>query len=231
MNTPIGIVLGCPRSVTTYLMSVLNAIPKFECVAGTLLPVAIPHVVNQDLKPEVYDVLAMGFERSIDAYLHSGRYHSRAAALRDWFKTPSDLRGLLNVLRGRRQLPDRFVYKEPFLSLAPGYVLDAFPDARIIHIVRDGRDCANSLVHTYDVLTDEKLTHLRGSEMRLGRKVDDRYVPWWVEEGKMRRSSKAPPTCGPLGCGKPRCGGAMSVFRNPTCRKAARSWCSNTRTW
>jgi hypothetical protein len=164
-------------------MSVLNAIPQFECLTGTLLPVAIPHVANQDLKPEVYDALAVGFERAIDAYLHSGRYHSRAAALHNWSKTPSNLRGLLHAVRGRRPLPDRFVYKEPFLSFAPGYVLDALPDARIIHIVRDGRDCANSLVRTYDVLTDEKLKHLRGSEMRLGRKVDDRYVPWWVDEG------------------------------------------------
>ena len=49
--------------------------------------------------------------------------------------------------------------------------------------MRDGRDCANLLVRTYDVLTDGKLQHLRGSEMRLGRKVDDRYVPWWVDEG------------------------------------------------
>ena len=183
MSTPIGIVLGCPRSGTTYLMSVLNATSQFECLTGTLLPVAIPHVVNQGLKPEVYDALAVGFERAIDAYLHSGRYHSRAAALHNWTKTPSNLRGLLHVLRGRRPLPDRFVYKEPFLSFAPGFVLDALPDARIIHIVRDGRDCANSLVRTYDVLTDEKLQHLRGSEMRLGRKVDDRYVPWWMDEG------------------------------------------------
>jgi hypothetical protein len=165
-------------------MSVLEAIPSFECVTGTLLPVAVPHVVNQDIEPAIYEALAVGFERAVDAYLHSGRYHSRAAALHNWSKTPSNLNGLLEVLRGRRPLPGRFIYKEPFLSLAPGYVLDAFPEARIIHIVRDGRDCANSLVRTYDVLTDEKLQHLRGSEMRLGRKVDGRYVPWWVEDGK-----------------------------------------------
>jgi hypothetical protein len=174
-------------------MSVLNAIPAFECLTGTLLPVAIPHVVNQDLDPEVYDALTVGFERAIDAYLHSGRYHSRAAALHNWTKDPTNLSGLLHVLQGHRPLPDRFIYKEPFLSFAPGYVLDALPDARIIHIVRDGRDCANSLVRTYDVLTDEKLTHLRGSEMRLGRKVDDHYVPWWVENGQEMKFLESSP--------------------------------------
>lgn len=63
-------------------------------------------------------------------------------------------------------------------------MVDALPDAPIVHIVRDGRDCANSLVESYDVLSDEKLTHLKGSEMRLGRSYDERYVPSWVEEGR-----------------------------------------------
>lgn len=184
MSVKHGIILGCPRSGTTYLSSLLNTIPEFQSLDGTLLPTAIPHVVNQDLDPEVYDALAVGFERAIDAYLHSGRYHSRAAAIKKWFQAPTGLTGLLRAIRGRRDLPERMVYKEPFLSLSPKFVLDALPEAQIIHIVRDGRDCANSLVRNYDVLTDDKLTHLRATEMRLGRPYDERYVPWWVEEGR-----------------------------------------------
>jgi len=184
MSVEYGVVLGCPRSGTTYLSNVLSGIPDFECVNGTLLPVAVPHVVNQDLDSDVYDALAVGFERAIDAYLHSGRYHSRAAALQDWVHAPTGLSGLLRALKGERELPSRFVYKEPFLGFAPDFVLDALPDSKIIHIVRDGRDCANSLRTSYDVLTDEKLTNLKGSEARLGRKYDHRYVPWWVKRGR-----------------------------------------------
>ena len=75
------------------------------------------------------------------------------------------------------------MYKEPLFSLAPEFVFDALPEAKIIYIFRDGRDIANSLVASYDVLTDQELTHLQSSEMQSGRSYDHRYVPWWVAEG------------------------------------------------
>jgi hypothetical protein len=177
------VVLGCPRSGTTFLMEALDAIPSIECVTGAILPVSIPHLANADLSPELYDALAVGVERALDDYMESGRARSRAAGLQKWVNAPTGLSGLTAALTGRPGL-SRLVYKEPFLSFAPELVYYALPDAKMIHLVRDGRDCANSLRRTYDVLTDEHLTHLMGAEMRLGRKVDHRYVPWWVEEGR-----------------------------------------------
>lgn len=180
LNYQYDTVLGCPRSGTTFLMTVLNSIPDIECVSGTILPVSIPHIVNASISPEVFDALAVGFERALDDYMESGRFRSRAAALQKWVRAPTGLSGLWDAIRAKRSI-SRIVYKEPFLSFAPEFVYYALPGAKIIHLVRDGRDCANSLRRNYDVLTDEHLTHLLGAEMRLGRKVDDRYVPWWIE--------------------------------------------------
>jgi hypothetical protein len=165
-------------------MEVLNTLPDVECVTGTILPVSIPQIVNAaDLSPTLYDALAVGFERALDDYMASGRFRSRAAALQKWVNAPTGVKGLYDAVRNRRSLT-RLIYKEPFLSFAPEFVYYALPEAKIIHIYRDGRDCANSLIRTYDVLSDDNLTHLMGAEMRLGRKVGEAYVPWWVEEGR-----------------------------------------------
>jgi hypothetical protein len=76
------------------------------------------------------------------------------------------------------------VYKEPFFALSAELIVEGLPGAKMIYIYRDGRDVANSLVESYDVLTDRELTHRRSAEMRLERPYDERYVPWWVPEGK-----------------------------------------------
>jgi hypothetical protein len=72
-------------------------------------------------------------------------------------------------------------------------IVEGLPDAKIIYIYRDGRDVANSLVESYDVLTDQELMHRRSAEVRLGRPYDERYIPWWVPEGKDEAFIESPP--------------------------------------
>lgn len=188
MNKPIKkveycLVLGCPRSGTTFLMTALNALANSECVSGLLVPVSVPHLVNYSLPAYVYNALAFELEASLQNYLDSGIPYSRLMALRKWLKGCMSSQELFQALQRKRAI-ERIVYKEPFLSFAPEFTYRALPDCRILHLYRDGRDCADSLVRTYDVLTDEKLMALNTPEMPLGRKYDERYVPWWVEEGR-----------------------------------------------
>lgn len=178
-----AIILGCPRSGTTFLSRLFNAVPGVESVIGTLLPVGIPHIANH-VDATTRAALAISFERSIDAYLHSGRCHSRAMALQKWFNTRSGAGNLVEAIKGKRAI-DLVAYKEPMLSFAPSFVLEAFPDAKVLNIVRDGRDVANSMVRSYGTFSDEAIRRKDHNLYAiLGTKVGDAYVPWWVEAGR-----------------------------------------------
>jgi len=188
------LVFGAPRSGTTYLQQAIERLRGVEGKIGQIIPVATFHLVNQDgLSDKTYEALSESVRRGIDIYL-SGEYNSRFRALEDWWQAPTQLRRLWHVVRrGRRPRPDWFVYKEPFLSLAPEFAHDALPGAKFIYIYRDGRDVANSLIESYGVLTDRELTHFHSAEMRVGRPYDERYVPWWVEEGRDEEFIDSPP--------------------------------------
>jgi len=176
-----GIVMGCPRSGTTFLMTCLNALPYSECVSGHLLPVPIPHIVNCSLDSEVYEALSRSVSFAFQDYLESVA-QARVPAVARWLNGAMASGELIQALQRKRTIK-RLIYKEPFLSFATEFIYNALPNCRIVHIYRDGRDAADSLVRRYNVLTDEKLMTLSTAEMPLGRKYDHRYVPWWVEVG------------------------------------------------
>jgi hypothetical protein len=176
------VILGCPRSGTSFVGDALRVLPNAECIFGHHLPVSVPHLVDQRISPEARHALRVGFQHSLEN--HTGTVsNSRAAALHRWMLGDTSIADPWRAFR-RRRVVERVVYKEPFLAFDPRFAFDALPGSKLIFTVRDGRDCAQSLVSTYDVLTDEKLESLRTAEAPLGRLHDHRHVPWWVEPGR-----------------------------------------------
>ena len=183
MTAERAIVLGAPRSGTTFLIGVLGANPALECVSGNLLPVGIAHLAAQDLPEDFRDALQRSFRGALADYLTTSLYHSRSAALRKWWAASRRPSGLASAIEGRR-VERMLVYKEPFLAFAPELAYGSLPHARLVYIYRDGRDVADSLVRTYDVLSDRKLADLESNEVQLGRRVGELYVPWWVGDSE-----------------------------------------------
>ena len=178
-----AIVLGAPRSGTTFLMRALGALPDAECVSGNLLPVGVAHLAAQELPDDVRAELERSFRLALADYLTTSLYHARSAALRKWWAASRRPSTFSPALHGRR-VERILIYKEPFLAFAPELAYAAIPDGRLLYIFRDGRDVADSLVRTYDVLSDEKLRGLDTNEVHMGRRVGELYVPWWVSDSE-----------------------------------------------
>ncbi len=183
MSSNRAVVLGAPRSGTTFLMSVLTTFPAAECVTGNLWPIGIAHLAAQEIPTETREVLERSFRGALSEYLTSADYHSRPAALRKWWRASRRMGDLPRAARGER-VETMLIYKEPFLAFCPELPYRALADSPLIYIIRDGRDVADSLVRTYDVLSDEKLSHLESAEVFIGRASGQRFVPWWVGEGR-----------------------------------------------
>jgi hypothetical protein len=179
-----GVVLGAPRSGTTYLMRCLDAVPDAEGVTGNLFPIAFLHLAANPPSEEMRALLGRAFRGALSDYAESAVVQSRAAALRKWWlasRRPDRLRDAARGVRRERVL----VYKEPFLSFAPELAWEALPQCRVVYLIRDGRDVADSLVRSYGVLSDERLASLDSNEAPIGRRWRGGLcVPWWVREGE-----------------------------------------------
>ena len=81
-----------------------------------------------------------------------------------------------------------FCYKEPFLCFLAPHFADHFPKSKFIHIIRDGRDNADSMMRTYgnaldeEVLSSDELSYNKVSEIGLWRRIDGFNMPWWIPE-------------------------------------------------
>lgn len=176
-------ILGCPRSGTTFLSSCVGAIPGTREFVGVLAPPRIMHLIEtlsdeyikKELMYSIKDIFWQTYWR--DAYFK----HSRLIRLLrrqisfSEFRQPPSLKNTF------------FCYKEPFLCFAAPHFAEAFPNAKFIHIIRDGRDNADSMDRKYhhalsnEVLSSHELSMNKVSEIGQWETVDGFNYPYWVE--------------------------------------------------
>lgn len=123
MDIDYNVILGCPRSGTTFLLDSLKPLPHSECISGHLLPIVIPHLINRDLGTETYQALLTGFEFSLIDFLESIS-EERVSAIHRWLTQSMGTTELIQALQ-RKRVIERIIYKEPFLSFAPEFTYNA----------------------------------------------------------------------------------------------------------
>jgi hypothetical protein len=184
-------IVGCPRSGTTFLSSCIGRINEIEQFSGVLATPRMMHLIGMlasqgnplvDLLLwNMRDTFWHAFNRRI--YFGGERVAEVVYGRKPWhwiFRRPT--------MEGRY-----FSYKEPFLAFAIREVCAHFPASKVVHIIRDGRDNADSMVRRYpDALSDKVLddhAHAmnKNSEIGIPKPYGDRFVPWWVESGHEER--------------------------------------------
>lgn len=188
-------IVGCPRSGTTFLSNCVGAIPGVREFVGILAPPRIMHLIGDDKSNQTRDELLscvrdsfwQAFWRRI--YFRNEKLMllaNRSLTIKEFLEKPN-MDGKL------------FCYKEPFLCFAIEHFARHFPNSKFIHIIRDGRDTADSMVRSYgdalsdEVLASEKLSYNKVSEIGTWRRVNGFNYPWWLpisEEASFKSMSK-----------------------------------------
>lgn len=117
---------GCPRSGTTLLRRLLDEHPSICC--GPESNALLPGRPNPDELAFSYDMP----RDQVEALLEGSQ--SQAAFVTEFFRRAAEARG-----------KQRWAEKTPLNIAHLGWVLSHFPRARVIHVVRDGRDVVCSL--------------------------------------------------------------------------------------
>ena len=178
-------ILGCPRSGTTVLSDCIGNLENVEAFIGVLAPPRKMHWIGQAASQGEDVTQLMWVVRDIFWQSFWRRRHALQERLVQILK---GRKSVLTLFNGKSLNGLIFSYKEPFMCFAVEQFAQHFPNAKFIHIVRDGRDNADSIERTYPralsnrILTDELLANNNNSEIGVFRKHKGFCVPWWVPE-------------------------------------------------
>jgi hypothetical protein len=179
-------IVGCPRSGTTFLGESIGAIRSIEYFPGVSVPPRVMHLLGHGAAQHADNGQLLRVVRDILWQVLWRRRLATSERLVQWLKGNVDFAGAVNKERMKNVL---LCYKEPFLCFAMHDFANHFPNSRFIHILRDGRDNADSLERCYpDALSDRVLNNPllaenKSSEIGLWRPYEEWCVPWWVAGG------------------------------------------------
>jgi hypothetical protein len=182
-------IVGCPRSGTTFLSQCISAIDCIEEFVGAIAPPRLMHLIGSSSAAQCECRHYLLLMRDI---FWQAFWRRRLQPSERLFQILQGKRSITSVLRPLSLDGAIFCYKEPFLCFAVDQVAAHFSNSKFIHIIRDGRDNADSLERTYPhaltdtVLSSESLVERKSSEVGVWRMFGNHRVPWWVEEGADR---------------------------------------------
>ena len=192
MNIPPIFIIGCPRSGTTTLSELISHIPYSETFRGIIISAHLVHRIKFGITEEEYQFYCFEIRKNAESAVRQRR-QKRMHLLTKLIKRNISL-GEFCISYSRRKKPAgfyktiRFIYGEPFLALQPSFILDIFPQAKILHIMRDGRASASSLVQTYGVLSEGLISSLQNrtevfcesNEIGILKSLQGKNVPYWL---------------------------------------------------
>lgn len=177
-------ITGLPRSGTTMLYNLLCAHENASFVTNSMnsFPDELCSIewlrkkFHFDITGERFlvDSIKVGFGSPSEPLVFWGKWFSRDADSLFWDEKRReslppgkeeeiyrDIRKILWTFNATKENPRRFVCKYPLLQTEMRMVQDLFPDAKFIHIVRDSRQAANSLVKLHKLSNDQlkKIKH------------------------------------------------------------------------
>jgi hypothetical protein len=177
-------VVGCPRSGTTLVQTILDSHPRLSVLYEANFLVDIP-LGLQSGQANAPDALTLA---KAHPNFRADSFDVRKAHLACTELGITDATGAMRALAGSRAVTQgkrRWGDKTPKALLHLAELATLYPDAQFIHVIRDGRDAATSQTRSDRTLIQNALLWRTG--LRIGRRVGsrlgtDRYLEVRLED-------------------------------------------------
>jgi Sulfotransferase family len=178
-------IYGCPRSGTTFLANCIGALDNVEMFKGVLAPARLMHLLGSNrLAAEDQDVLLWSV-RDIFWKAFWNRRHFPSERLHQTLKKNKAWKNAFYPTSFEKFI---FAYKQPFAVFAAKELAEHFSTSKFIHIIRDGRDSADSIERKYPHTLSDKVMQNPAfaqqivSEIGIPQQWGQWYLPWWLPE-------------------------------------------------